>query len=129
MLFGTAGAVIGAAGVFWVVGATVGACARTAWRMNVKGQGAWQVVGSARWGHARPGVALVCALALGLALLLDWYLGEPPVRLHPVVWMGRYLGWAGPHIAPLTTADPRPRAQNAVLSGWARSRGAPGPVP
>ena len=35
MLFGTAGAVIGVAGVFWVVGATVGACARTAWRMNV----------------------------------------------------------------------------------------------
>ncbi|MCZ8095807.1 MAG: MFS transporter [Acidovorax sp.] len=34
MLFGTAGAVIGVAGVFWVVGATVGACARTAWRMN-----------------------------------------------------------------------------------------------
>ena len=27
-----------------------------------------------------PGLAwaLVCALALGLALLLDWYLGEPP---------------------------------------------------
>lgn len=60
-----------------------------------------------------PGLAwaLVCALALGLALLLDWYLGEPPVRLHPVVWMGRYLGWAGPHIAPLTTADPPPHAQ------------------
>ncbi len=36
MLFGTAGAVIGVAGVFWVVGATVGACARTAWRMNVE---------------------------------------------------------------------------------------------
>ena len=60
-----------------------------------------------------PGLAwaLVCALALGLALLLDWYLGEPPLRLHPVVWMGRYLGWAGPHIAPLTTADPPPHAQ------------------
>ena len=60
-----------------------------------------------------PGLAwaLVCALALGLALLLDWYLGEPPLRLHPVVWMGRYLGWAGPHIAPLTTADPPPQAQ------------------
>ena len=29
-------AVIGVAGVFWVVGAIVGACARTAWRMNVE---------------------------------------------------------------------------------------------
>ncbi|WP_261665230.1 adenosylcobinamide-phosphate synthase CbiB [Deinococcus sp. Marseille-Q6407] len=28
-----------------------------------------------------------------LALALDT-LGEPPARLHPVVWMGHYLGWA-----------------------------------
>jgi adenosylcobinamide-phosphate synthase len=27
-----------------------------------------------------------------LALVLDWRLGEPPAALHPVVWMGRYLG-------------------------------------
>jgi len=38
---------------------------------------------------------LVPALALVLALLIDRRLGEPPVRLHPVVWMGNYLGWAG----------------------------------
>lgn len=63
------------------------------------------------WGTPGLAWALVCAVALGLALLLDWYLGEPPVRLHPVVWMGRYLGWAGLHIAPLTTADPPPHAQ------------------
>jgi adenosylcobinamide-phosphate synthase len=30
-----------------------------------------------------------------LAVLLDWCFGEPPVRLHPVVWMGHYLRWAG----------------------------------
>ncbi|MEY4268027.1 MAG: hypothetical protein RIS90_2562 [Pseudomonadota bacterium] len=34
-------------------------------------------------------------LALLLALLVDRWLGEPPVRWHPVVWMGHYLGWAG----------------------------------
>ncbi|GAA4422157.1 MFS transporter [Acidovorax lacteus] len=34
MLFGTAGAVIGVAGLFWVVGAAVGLGARTAWRMG-----------------------------------------------------------------------------------------------
>jgi adenosylcobinamide-phosphate synthase len=39
--------------------------------------------------------AWVSALALVLALLMDRCLGEPPVRLHPVVWMGNYLGWAG----------------------------------
>ncbi len=33
--------------------------------------------------------------ALLLALLVDRWLGEPPVRWHPVVWMGHYLGWAG----------------------------------
>ena len=30
-----------------------------------------------------------------LALLLDLVLGEPPGRLHPVVWMGAYLGRVG----------------------------------
>jgi len=33
-------------------------------------------------------------VALLFALILDHLLGEPPVRFHPVVWMGRYLGWA-----------------------------------
>ncbi len=35
------------------------------------------------------------ALALLVALAVDRYFGEPRVRLHPVVWMGNYLGWAG----------------------------------
>ena len=34
MLFGTAGAVSGVAGLFWVVGTAVGLGARTAWRMG-----------------------------------------------------------------------------------------------
>jgi adenosylcobinamide-phosphate synthase len=38
---------------------------------------------------------LIPAVTLLLALLVDRYCGEPPVRLHPVVWMGNYLGWAG----------------------------------
>jgi len=38
---------------------------------------------------------LASAGALLLALLIDRWLGEPPQRLHPVVWMGHYLGWAG----------------------------------
>ncbi len=33
-------------------------------------------------------------MSLLLALLLDALFGEPPSRLHPVVWMGRYLAWA-----------------------------------
>ncbi|MHB8950900.1 MAG: cobalamin biosynthesis protein, partial [Rhodoferax sp.] len=35
------------------------------------------------------------ALALLVALAVDRCFGEPRVRLHPVVWMGNYLGWAG----------------------------------
>ena len=40
--------------------------------------------------------AVVPLLAFGL----DVAFGEPPVRLHPVVWMGQYLQWAGERIAP-----------------------------
>jgi len=29
------------------------------------------------------------ALSLAGAMAIDWFLGEPPSRLHPVVWMGR----------------------------------------
>jgi len=40
-------------------------------------------------------------LAALLALGIDRWLGEPPVRCHPVVWIGYYLGWAGQRIAPV----------------------------
>jgi adenosylcobinamide-phosphate synthase len=35
---------------------------------------------------------MMAALALLLSCALDRSFGEPPARLHPVVWMGRYLG-------------------------------------
>ena len=34
-------------------------------------------------------------MSLALAMLIDRWLGEPPPGLHPVVWMGCYLGWIG----------------------------------
>ena len=46
----------------------------------------------------------VAALAVGpvwVALAVDRWLGEPPTRWHPVVWMGRYLGMAGRRVAPV----------------------------
>src|SRR5690606_13804112 len=43
-------------------------------------------------------LALACVPALALAI--DRWWGEPPVPLHPVVWMGRALGWCGERIAP-----------------------------
>ncbi|MCS7068189.1 MAG: adenosylcobinamide-phosphate synthase CbiB [Meiothermus sp.] len=43
-------------------------------------------------------------MSILLALLMDWRLGEPPAPWHPVVWMGRYLSWAG---RGLTALAPR----------------------
>lgn len=51
--------------------------------------------------------AWVLPLALLLALAIDRCWGEPPVALHPVAWMGRYLGWIGGLIAP-RSAEPSP---------------------
>jgi adenosylcobinamide-phosphate synthase len=44
---------------------------------------------------------MTIALALCIALLVDHVFGEPPVRWHPVVWIGNCLGWIGPRIAPM----------------------------
>lgn len=41
------------------------------------------------------GNLLTYAVACGVALLVDRCWGEPRANLHPVVGMGRYLGWAG----------------------------------
>jgi len=54
--------------------------------------------------------------ALWLALAIDRWLGEPAARWHPVVWMGRYLGWIGSRMAP-RAADARPRDLPLFLAG------------
>lgn len=51
--------------------------------------------------------ALIFATAILLAFGIDHYLGEPAARWHPVVWMGRYLGWAGQRVVPLANAEPQ----------------------
>lgn len=48
---------------------------------------------------------VVPALAVLVALAVDRWLGEPPVRWHPVVWMGNYLGWAGRLVQCYTLQD------------------------
>jgi adenosylcobinamide-phosphate synthase len=45
-------------------------------------------------------VALILALALLVALAIDHWLGEPPVRWHPVVWMGSALERCAPWVLP-----------------------------
>jgi adenosylcobinamide-phosphate synthase len=41
-----------------------------------------------------------------VALALDRWWGEPRAQLHPVVWMGNYLGWAGQHLQRLARQAP-----------------------
>lgn len=41
------------------------------------------------------GHMLALVMAGWVALAVDRWGGEPRARLHPVVWIGRYLGWAG----------------------------------
>ena len=60
--------------------------------------------------------ALAVAAALWLALAIDRWLGEPPTRWHPVVWMGQYLGWIGSRIAP-PVAKAKPRDLSLFLIG------------
>ena len=53
---------------------------------------------------------LELAMAIPFAMGIDRYLGEPSARWHPVVWVGRYLGWVGRRLAPLAKADSTVRA-------------------
>lgn len=63
----------------------------------------------------------VMASALLLALAIDRWLGEPPVRWHPVVWIGNYLGWAGQRMAPLYRAIASGQA-GSLADGSAEAR-------
>lgn len=47
-----------------------------------------------------PSVGLALVASVPLALLVDRLWGEPPSAVHPVVWMGRYLAFAGHRLAP-----------------------------
>lgn len=61
------------------------------------------------------------ALALLVAFGVDRWWGEPPARLHPVVWMGNYLGTLGAWVQQRTQQDPAVRDTKAfVLAalGW-----------
>lgn len=60
---------------------------------------------------------LVMCLAVGLALAIDHRLGEPPVRWHPVVWMGNYLTKAGTWLQRHVAPDPQQPDWAAFVRG------------
>ena len=43
--------------------------------------------------------------ALLIAFAIDHFFGEPPARLHPVVWMGNFLNWAAANALPKPATD------------------------
>lgn len=59
---------------------------------------------------------MAALLALWIAFAVDRWWGEPPARWHPVVSMGRYLGWAGRRIAPVAKGA-TPRDSRAFVGG------------
>ncbi len=65
-------------------------------------------------------VATTAACALLFALVIDHWWGEPPARLHPVVWMGWYLGVLGRKIAPQSLATGNEQMRANLLPNWAQ---------
>jgi adenosylcobinamide-phosphate synthase len=61
-------------------------------------------------------------LALLVALAVDRWAGEPPVRVHPVVWIGYFLGWAGrwvqSHTRPTPSSSPDLKAFWLAALAW-----------
>jgi adenosylcobinamide-phosphate synthase len=60
---------------------------------------------------------IALAIALLVALSVDRWWGEPRARLHPVVWMGNYLGWAGRWLQRRALQDPQQRDLKAFGLG------------
>jgi adenosylcobinamide-phosphate synthase len=58
-------------------------------------------------------------MSIVLAMLIDRFFGEPPPRLHPVVWMGCYLGWIGKRLPALKPGAAFSRGTAAWLAGAA----------
>jgi adenosylcobinamide-phosphate synthase len=62
-------------------------------------------------------MASVPAIALLIAFAIDHFFGEPPARLHPVVWMGNVLSWAAANILPKPAKDDNVPDYPSFLAG------------
>ena len=76
-------------------------------------------------------------LTLGLAVIWDRFLGEPPEKIHPVVWMGRAVEMVGEPTGDEETDSRRgliaatvlPLASVAVAAAAGRILNRMGPIP
>ncbi len=68
------------------------------------------------WGGGAPLALWTGALLVALAVDVLW--GEPPARLHPVVWMGRALGACGARLAPCEARTPDFKAFWLSAGAW-----------
>jgi adenosylcobinamide-phosphate synthase len=59
----------------------------------------------------------VAAAALLLALVMDLTWGEPPVRWHPVVWMGRSLNWFADQFVPTSVTLEKTQSMRSFYLG------------
>ena len=59
----------------------------------------------------------IVSAAVLIALLVDHYLGEPPARWHPVVWMGNYFNAVASCVLPSSTTPINVRTLKAFWSG------------
>ena len=59
----------------------------------------------------------VFTIALLIAFAIDHFLGEPPARLHPVVWMGNCLNLAAANVLPKPATDENVPDYPSFLAG------------
>ena len=52
-----------------------------------------------------------------MAFAIDHFFGEPPARLHPVVWMGNGLNWAAANVLPKSATDENMPDYKSFLAG------------
>jgi adenosylcobinamide-phosphate synthase len=71
-----------------------------------------------------PAVGAASALAIVVAFLVDHFLGEPPARFHPVVWIGKALSSTGAPWAQKTRAVAFLAGAGHWIGGAAVSAGA-----
>ena len=102
-------------------GAWRGPCAGRSGRGSRRDEGAgWTGFGGRRPARSRRDLAAPGRVVLAVGL--DLAAGEPPARWHPVVWLGRALGWAERRAPGRSVADGAAAVAAVTAVAWAAAR-------